>query len=121
MLVRMCLESSRVQNPVLKLTIEFNFCKKVIKLLKHDPTLSQGPLGALVGLAASWEPPGGLLGASGESPGSLLGASWEFEQLLGASWEFEHIYIYIYIYIYIHYACGVSSPHPHTSCSYYLR
>ncbi len=32
-----------------------------------------------------------------------------------------YIYIYEYIYIYIQDAYGVSSPHPHTSCSYNLR
>ena len=45
-------------------------------LQKRYPNLSQGPLGALVDLAASWEPPGSFLAASWVSLGSILGASW---------------------------------------------
>ena len=60
------------------------------KQIKNDPTLSQWPLGALVALAASWVPPGSLLGAFWEPSGSplgVLGASWEpLGSLLGASW-----------------------------------
>ena len=78
----MRLESSEVQNPLVKVTKERNFCKKGSKI-----TLSQCPLGALVALAAPWVPPGSLLGASWEPPGSLLGASWESLVPLGSLFE----------------------------------
>ena len=51
--------------------------------MQNGLTLSQWPLGSLVALAASWEPPGSLLGAFWEPPGE----SWQpLGSLLGASW-----------------------------------
>ena len=60
--------------------------------MQNDPTLSQWPLGAVVALAASWEPPGSLLGASWGVLGAPSGASWEPPGcLLGASGRHREI------------------------------
>ena len=88
----MRLKSSDVQNPVRKSDRRKELLHKNLKKpIQNDPILSQWPLGALVALAASWEPPGTLLGASWEPSGSFLGASWEslvpLGSLLGAFWE----------------------------------
>ena len=85
--VKMRLESSDVQKPLVKVTKERNFCIKTCKNL-YKMTLPS--LSGLLEPWLSWLPPGCLLGASWEPPGSLLGAFWEslvpLGSLLGAFW-----------------------------------
>ena len=91
-LVKMCLESSGVQKPLVKVQNKYFFCKKC---WKNEDKMALPSLCGLLESWLPWLPPGSLLRASWEPPGSLLGASrgvlgasWEpLGSLLGASWE----------------------------------
>ena len=87
MLVKMRLESSEVQIPLVKVTKERNFGQKGCK---NQHKIDLPSLSGLLEPWLPWLPPGCLLGASWEPSGSLLGASWEswvpLGSLLGASW-----------------------------------
>ena len=88
MLVKMRLESSEVQIPLVKVTKERSPCQKGCK---NQYKMALPSLSGLLELWLPWLSPGCLLGASWEPSGSLLGAFWEPSGSpgcpLGASWE----------------------------------
>ena len=95
-LVKMCLESSDVQNPRVKVQNKKNVCKKGCK---NQYKIALPSLSGLLESWLPWLPPGCLLRDSREPsgsllgfPGCLLGASWEPpECLLGASGRHREI------------------------------